>query len=302
MIHRLIAQWQEKADPLARAATPVARLCRALQVSRAGYYAARQRARQAPALSPLEAQLHATFTDSGRAYGSRRLSAALTAQGQPAGRWRVRRLMRKHGLRPVWRRRFVATTDSRHDLPVAPNVLQRQFAPVAINRAWVADITYIRTGSGWLYLAAVMDLGSRKLVGWAMAPSMTAELVCAALQMAIGQRRPSAGLIVHTDRGCQYASQAHRQLLLRHTLVASMSAKGDCWDNAVMERFFLNLKTERVWQRDYANHQEARADIADYIVNFYNSTRLHSTLGYLPPNAYEQKMAATSPILLSEIC
>lgn len=160
---------------------------------------------------------------------------------------------------------------------------------------------YIRTRAGWLYLAAVMDLYSRKIVGWATAPTMHAELVCSALQMAITQRQPSAGLLVHSDRGRQYASAAHRELLVRHGLLASMSRKGNCWDNAVMERFFLNLKMERVWQKEYANHAEATRDLTDYIVGFYNNVRLHSTLGYLPPTAYERNQVAKHPIVVSEI-
>lgn len=208
--------------------------------------------------------------------------------------------MCKHALKPVWKRKFTATTDSRHNLPVYDNVLDRCFKVAQPNQAWVSDITYIRTRSGWLYLASVLDLHSRKLVGWAMAPNMPAELVCTALQMAICQRAPAPGLVVHSDRGSQYASEQHRKLLIKHGLVGSMSRKGNCWDNSVMERFFLNLKMERVWQRDYANHQEAINDITDYIVNFYNSKRLHSTLGYLPPNTYEQQMAENTPILVSE--
>lgn len=216
--------------------------------------------------------------------------------------------MRIHGLRPVWKRKFIHTTDSRHSLPIAENVLNRAFQPHASNVAWVSDITYIRTRNGWLppkrtsfgaYLAAVMDLFSRKIVGWGMAPNMPAELVCPALQMAITQRQPTSGLIVHSDRGSQYASDAHRALLARHGLQASMSRKGNCWDNAVMERFFLNLKMERVWRRDYANHAEAMRDVGDYIVGFYNSIRLHSTLGYLSPAAYEREMAAKQPIGVS---
>lgn len=159
---------------------------------------------------------------------------------------------------------------------------------------------YIRTLSGWLYLAVVLDLYSRKVVGWAMAPNMPAELVCTALQIALAQRRPLPGLIVHSDRGSQYASHEYQELLARHGLKGSMSRKGNCWDNAVMERFFLNLKMERVWCRQYANHAEAIRDVTDYIVNFYNSRRLHSSLGYLPPNGYEMKMAAQQPILVSE--
>ena len=237
------------------------------------------------------AHLRAAFTASGRAYGSRRLRVALQHQGVSMGRHRVRSLMRANGLRPVWKRKFMHTTDSRHALSVLPNVLARQFEQFLPDRAWVCDITYIRTRSGWLYLAAALDLHSRKIVGWAMAPEMPATLVCAALQMAIAQRNPHPGLIVHSDRGTQYASSAHQALLKKHGLVGSMSRKGNCWDNAVMERFFLNLKMERVWQRDYANHSEAINDVADYIVNFHNSVRLHSKLGYLSPNAFEHKSA-----------
>jgi transposase InsO family protein len=157
----------------------------------------------------------------------------------------------------------------------------------------------VRTGSGWLYLAAVLDLFSRKVVGWAAAPNMPARLVCDALNMALGQRRPPPGLIVHSDRGSQYASHEYRGLLQRHALTGSMSRKGNCWDNAVIERFWLNLKQERVWQRHYANHAEAKRDITDYIVGFYNDRRLHSTLGNLPPNAYERNQAAKQPISVS---
>jgi putative transposase len=288
-------------DQLQQKAVGVAALCRLLDVSRSGYYAARGRASQPIGVCPVTTHLQAAFAASGRSYGSRRLRLDLRDRGIEVGRYRIRRLMRINGIRPVWKRKFIHTTDSRHTLPIADNVLDRQFEPAAANLSWVADITYIRTRSGWLYLAAVMDLFSRKIVGWAMAPSMPAELVCSALQIAITQRRPHAGLIMHSDRGSQYASEIHRALLTRHGLRASMSRKGNCWDNAVMERFFLNLKMERIWQRDYANHAEAIRDVTDYIVGFYNSVRLHSTLGYLPPNAYELKSAAKQPIDVSEI-
>jgi putative transposase len=271
-----------------------------LGVSRSGYYGARQRTKLAPKACLLSTQLKAEFAASGRVYGSRRLGAVLRAQGLHIGRYRVRRLMRENRLRALWRRKFVHTTDSGHALPVSDNVLARRFNPSGPNQAWVSDITYIRTRSGWLYLAVVLDLYARKVVGWAMAPTMHAELVCAALQLAIAQRQPAPGLIVHSDRGSQYASALHQALLVRHGLVGSMSRKGNCWDNAVMERFFLSLKTERVWQRDYANHAEAMTDIADYIVGFYNSVRLHSKLGNLPPNAFEQQSAIKQPIAVSE--
>ena len=293
MIYRKIAELQKEA-------ISVATLCRLLDVSRSGYYAALKRMQSAPKVCAIGVQLQAAFARSGRCYGSRRLQVALRDQGISLGRHRVRNLMRTHGLRATWRRKFIHTTDSRHSLPTAENVLDRQFEPAAPNQAWVSDITYLRTRSGWLYLAAVMDLYSRKIVGWAMAPAMPAQLVCSALQMAITQRNPAPGLIVHSDRGSQYASDAHRALLERHQLRASMSRKGNCWDNAVMERFFLNLKMERVWQRDYANHAEAQRDVVDYIVGFYNNVRLHSKLGYLSPTDYERKMAAEQPIDVSE--
>ena len=293
MSYQLVEQLHKKA-------VPVGRLCRVLGVSRSGYYGSRQRAKLAPKACLVSTQLKAEFAASGKVYGSRRLSAVLCAQGLRIGRHRVRRLMREHGLRSLWRRKFVHTTDSGHALPVSANVLARRFNPSGPNQAWVSDITYIRTRSGWLYLAVVLDLYARKVVGWAMAPTMHAELVCAALQLAIAQRQPTPGLIVHSDRGSQYASALHQALLARHSLVGSMSRKGNCWDNAVMERFFLSLKTERVWQRDYANHAEAMTDIADYIVGFYNSVRLHSKLGNLPPNAFEQQSAIKQPIVVSE--
>ena len=294
MIYACIDQLQQKAEA-------VAPLCKVLGVSRSGYYASQQRAREPVKLCRESTHLQAAFAASGRCYGSRRLRVALQDQGLAVGRYRVRTLMRTLGLRPVWKRKFIHTTDSRHGLPVAENVLARQFEPARANVAWVSDITYIRTRSGWLYLAAVLDLFSRKIVGWSMAPSMPAELVCSALQMAITQRAAPTGLLVHSDRGSQYASEAHRALLTSHGLQASMSRKGNCWDNAVMERFFLNLKMERVWQRDYANHAEAIRDITDYIVGFYNNVRLHSKLGYLTPTAYERKMADKQPIDVSEI-
>ena len=293
MSYQLVEQLHKKA-------VTVERLCRVLGVSRSGYYGARKRARTAPKVCAASVHVKTEFAASGRVYGSRRLSAVLCAKGLQLGRFRVRRLMRQHRLRALWRRKFIHTTDSGHALPVSDNLLARRFDPSGPNQAWVSDITYIRTRSGWLYLAVVLDLYARKVVGWAMAPSMHAELVCAALQLALVQRQLAPGLIVHSDCGSQYASALHQSLLARHGLVGSMSRKGNCWDNAVMERFFLSLKTERVWQRDYANHAEATTDIADYIVGFYNSVRLHSKLGNLPPNAFEQQSAIKQPIDVSE--
>jgi len=280
--YRVVAHLQEEAVSVSHA-------CRILQVSRSGYYAYR---RTKPCAKRLQQQTHvkAAFSSSGASYGSRRVMHALRAQGLRIGRYRVRTLMREAGLRTNWKRKFVSTTDSRHTLPVAENVLNRQFDVGEPNRAWVSDITYIRTAQGWLYLAVVLDLYSRRVVGWSMAPTMPAGLVISALALALQQRQPVAGLVLHSDRGSQYASDEYQALLRRHHVICSMSRKGNCWDNSVMERFFLNLKMERVWQRQYANHDEARCDINQYIVGFYNAVRLHSTLGYLSPSAYEAKL------------
>ena len=293
MSYRLIDELQKKA-------LSVARCCRVLGVSRSGFYEARRRAAQ-PAVCKASVHVRAAFAASHQSYGSRRIVAALANDGLQIGRHKARRLMRQAELKPVWKRKFIHTTDSKHALPVAANVLGRRFNPVAPNVAYASDITYIRTGAGWLYLAVVLDLFSRRVVGWAMAPSMPASLVCEALNMAIGHRQPAPGLVVHSDRGSQYASAEYQALLAKHGYVCSMSRKGNCWDNAVAERFFLNLKMERVWQRQYANHAEARIDIAAYIVGFYNCERLNSVLGNLPPTVFERNMAAKESIVVSEI-
>lgn len=282
-------QWQEKGS--------VAQACRVLQVSRSGYYAAKASSQKD---GSLQANIQEAFIHSGKTYGSRRIVKVLNTKGIKIGRCKVSRLMRQMNLSPVWKRTFKPTTDSTHTLPVAANILNRQFTPAEQNQAWVADITYIWTQSGWLYLAVILDLFSRKVVGWAMSVTMTADLVCRALVMAIGARPTLIGLIVHTDRGSQYASHDYQRLLKRYGLIGSMSRKGNCWDNAVAERFFLNLKMERVWQRSYANQLEAEKDIAQYIAGYYNCIRLHSACGYLSPIAYEQKMMSEKPYRVSE--
>ena len=300
MSYQLVGDLQKKASP----PVAVVQACRVLEVSRSGYYASQASIKQRlaePVVCAASAHLKAAFAASYKAYGSRRLITALAKRGHPMGRQRKRTLMRLNGLRPTWRRKFVHTTDSRHGLAVSANVLNRQFEQALPNQAGVCDITYIRTRSGRLYLAAVLDLHSRKIVGWAMSPAMPAALVCAALQMAIVQKNPAPGLIVHSDRRTQYASSEHQALLGKHGFVGSMSRKSNCWDNAVMKRFFLNLKMERVWQKDYANYFEAITDIADYLVNFYNSARLHSTLGNLSPIAFVHQSASKKPIDVSEI-
>jgi len=264
-------------------------VCAVLGVSRASYYrrCKRQTRTVCAKRQRLRAHVRALFEASNRSYGSRRIKVALMAQNIMVERYQIRQIMRELDIKPVWKKAFVRTTDSHHKLPVAENLLDQQFNPTQPNQAWVGDITYVRTQSGWLYLAAVMDLYSRKIVGYAMSSRMTADLVCTALQLAIQMRQPPAVLIVHTDRGSQYCSAQYQSLLTRDNIRCSMSGKGNCYDNAVMERFFLSLKTERVWQQHYANHQEAIRDISRYIVAFYNGVRLHSTLGYQSPNQFE---------------
>jgi len=200
--------------------------------------------------------------------------------------------MRRHGVRAIMARpRWVRTTDSQHDLPIAPNLLDRNFTAAALNRVWLADITYVETGEGWLYLSTVMDLYSRRIVGWAMRDHMRTELPLAALQMAISAQRPDAGLIHHSDRGVQYASHDYRAALAANGITASMSRKGDCYDNAPMESFFHTLKTERIYHRQYATRAEAQRDIFAYIEGFYNRIRRHSSIGYISPIEIELKAA-----------
>jgi putative transposase len=248
MIYTLIDQVQQKAK--------IIQACRVCGSAAQATTAARQRAKE-PAICVASVQVKTAFRANQSCYGSRRAVDELKAQGMVIGRYKVRRLMREAGLKPVWKKGFVNTTDSKHDLPVADNLLNRQFNPASPNQAWTSDITYIRTQTGWLYLAAVMDLHSRKLIGWALSPIMPAELVCRALRMALGQRQPGSGLMLHSDRGSQFASHEYQALLNQHGITCSISRKGNCWDNAVMERFFLNFKMERVWQRKYANQLEA---------------------------------------------
>jgi transposase InsO family protein len=223
-------------------------------------------------------------------YGSPRIHAALRAQSDQVSRGRVERLMRRHGIRALARRRFrPTTTDSRHSLPVAPNLLQQQFTVSEPNRVWLADITYIPTGEGWLYLAAVLDLATRKVVGWAMRDHMRTELTLGALIMAAQRQRPSSSLIHHSDRGSQYASEAYSRQLALMKATPSMSGTGCCYDNAPMESFFHSLKVELVHQRCWPTREEARRDLFGYIESNYNRQRIHSALGYLTPEQAERK-------------
>jgi len=277
-----------------RADYPVRLLCDVLGVSPAGYYAWRSRpeSRRSAANRDLVDDIRRVHRDTRGRYGSPRIHVELKAQGRGASRGRIERLMRRHGIRAIMPRpRRVRTTDSRHDLPIAPNLLDRNFIATAANQIWLADITYIETDQGWLYLAAVMDLYSRRIVGWAMADHLRADLPLAALRMAISAQRPSAGLIHHSDRGVQYASTDYRKLMQSAGLRASMSRKGDCYDNAPMESFFHTLKTELVHHWHYATRAEATRDIFAYIEGFYNRTRRHSAIGYISPIEMELKAA-----------
>ena len=269
---------------MAKEAFTVTQCWRVLTISRAGYYQHQKRTTVVANVTVM-----AAFFASGRTYGSRRICHALAGQGIAIGRYQVRRLMREGQCRPVWKRKFIHTTDSKHHMPIADNIFNRQFNVYHPDVSRVSDMTYIRTRQGWLYLAVVMDLYARKIVGWACAPTMQTHLISRALSQAIQLRQPAPGLILHSDRGSQYASAEYQTLLTQHGIVCSMSRRANCWDNSVIERFFLNLKMERVWQRQYANHAEAERDIIDYIIGFYNCSRLHSTLGYLSPAAFERK-------------
>ena len=271
------------------------RMCRLLEVSRTGYLQWRNRppSARAQANARLDAQVAAMHAASKRSYGRPRIVRGLREQGLRVGHERVRRSLQRQALQPVYKRPYRVTTDSNHRQPVAPNVLARQFDGWQINRAWVTDISYVSTLEGWLYLAAVMDLASRRIVGWSMGDRLHADLVCQALKAAYWRRKPAPGLIMHSDRGCQYASHAHRQLIADFKMQQSMSRTANCWDNAPMESFFKTLKVERVYQLRYETRAQARLDIVDWIEGFYNHQRLHSSIGYLTPAHVEfSRMAA----------
>jgi putative transposase len=264
-------------------------MCRFLQVSRSAYYDWLHRV---PSTSEkddadLTGILQSEFNKSRATYGTRRLKAALLGRDRAVSRRRIGRLMRAAGLACKTQRKFKATTNSQHDQPIAPNHLDRQFNVDRPNQVYAGDITYIYTQEGWLYLAVVIDLYSRQVVGWSMAEHMRTKLVNDALLMAVWKRKPEKGLMWHTDRGSQYASESHRALLTQHGIRQSMSRKGNCWDNSVSESFFHTLKTELVHQQTYQTRAEARQAVFEYIEVFYNRERLHSANGYLSPVDYE---------------
>jgi putative transposase len=283
---------------------PLPAMCETLTVSISGYRAWKRGGsltRKRLTDTQLLALIRAIHTQLKGAYGSPRMVKEIRGRGFPAGKERVERLMRENGIRGRHKRRYKATTNSKHSLPVAPNLLDRNFQPSAPNQAWTADLTYVWTQEGWLYLAVVLDLFNREVVGWSIKPRMTADIVTDALTMAWFRRRPAPGLIHHSDRGSQYASHAFQDKLAEYHMTCSMSRKGNCWDNAPTESFFNSLKNERVHGTRYETRVAATADLFDYIEVFYNRSRRHSTLGYKSPirflkdwikTQHEQKMAA----------
>jgi len=269
-------------------------MCDALGVSRSGFFAwlSRSPSARAKADDAIAARVRASYIQSDRTYGARRVWRDVLAEGVSCGLHRIEKLMRLQAFRArPRRRRLPSDTGVRSTAAVAPNTLDRRFEATAPNRKWVADFTYIWTAEGWLYVAAVIDLYSRRVVGWSMSAEMTSDLVTNALMMALWRRGKSDALLHHSDRGSQYTSEAFQRLMAGHGVTCSMSRAGNCWDNAAMESFFSSLKTERTARKTYRTRDEARADVFDYIECFYNPRRRHSTLGYLSPIAFEEEEA-----------
>jgi len=268
-------------------------MCIAMKVSQGGYHSWRNRPlsnrkKEEWRLVQIIEDIH---EGSKETYGSPRIHAVIDGlEDVDCSLSRTARLMRKHGIRAKTKKKFKATTDSKHKLPVAENVLDRDFKPDAPDKAWAGDITYLWTAEGWLYLAVVLDLFSRKVIGWAMEKTMSRELVLKALRMAIRARQPESGFLAHSDRGSQYASKDYQKLLRMYGAICSMSRKGNCWDNSVVESFFGTLKQEHVFFCDFKTREEARRSVFEWIEGWYNQDRIHSTLGNRSPEEYERMM------------
>jgi transposase InsO family protein len=271
---------------------PVTVLCKVMEVSRSGFYDYLCRLKNLkcddPIKSALNNRIKIIFKESRQSYGSRRVLKKLQSERYQLGRYRVRSLMKKLGLRPRRPRRYKVTTNSKHSFPVVSNILDRKFDVTMPDKVWASDITYVWTSQGWLYLAVVMDLFSRQIVGWASDKHMQSKLTIDALAMAYWRRKPCEGLLHHSDRGSQYACSDYQMHLKQYKMTPSMSRKGDCWDNAPVERFFGSLKTERLESYRFTTRKEAQIAILDYIT-YYNFDRLHSTLGYQSPMQYEKE-------------
>jgi len=276
-----------------RAKLPVRTMCRLLEVQASGYYAWTSRSpceREARKLQLIES-IRLVHQRSGGSYGSPRVHQALRKQGVICSRKQVEKLMQQEQIHSTRHRRFrIRTTDSNHEHPLAANLLDRQFEQESINQAWASDITYVATDEGWLYVASVMDLCSRRIIGWSTADHLRAELATEALSKAIGARCPTEQLLHHSDRGVQYACVEYQEILARHGITCSMSRSGNCYDNAMMESFFKTFKVELVYQEHYTTREEARKSIHPYIEVFYNRQRLHSSLGYRSPAEYEAEL------------
>ena len=281
---------------------PITLACEVLGVSASGYF---EHWRRKDADKPSRPGVNKRISDEAllvhikaihaevkQEYGWPKVWKELLARGVRVGKERVRKLMRRHGIKARGKRKFVVTTDSKHDLPIAPNLLQRNFTPEAPNQVWSSDITYIATDEGWLYLTAVIDLFSRQVVGWSMRPHMQASAVTDALRMAWFRRRPAPGLIFHSDRGSQYCSHEFQKVLTDYKMKSSMSRKGDCWDNAVAESFFHSFKVEAVQGEEFESRMAMRETVFEYIEVYYNRHRLHSSLGYMSPEQFEARKVA----------
>jgi transposase InsO family protein len=273
---------------------PVTTLCKVLQVTRNGFYAwlKREESEHHKRDRQLAVKIKAYHKASRGTYGSPRIYDDLKEEGETVSKKRVARIMREQGVTGQAKPRRRRTTDSNHSLPVAENLVNRDFKVTSPNQLWGSDITYVRTWEGWLYVAVVMDLYSRRVVGWSIAEHMRTELVVDALKMAIGLRNPAPGLVHHSDRGSQYASHAYQKMLNEHGMICSMSRKGDCWDNAVVESFFGTLKDDLIYRYSWPTMDGARKAIAEYIANFYNTYRRHKYIDNISPVAYERRQAA----------
>jgi len=271
----------------------VEKMCRVFNVSRSGFYGWKRQKDNGKRIKEDQVLLELikkSYQESRGTYGSPRMVIDVREKGLPCGENRIARIMRKNGIAAKTRRKFkVTTTQSKHKFPVAPNLLKRNFSASAPNQVWLSDMTYVRTDEGWLYLAVILDVFNRQIVGWGMGDRLTADLVLRAFHQAVGMRHPAPGLIFHSDRGVQYACSEFRKVLQENRMIQSMSGKGNCYDNAMMESFFHTLKTELIYFRKYQTRMEAQGEIFEYIGVFYNRIRRHSSLGYQSPHAFEQQ-------------